>query len=149
MTKQKLPRDPDMLARLWSDVVLALRLMLDRRVSAGTKLIPALMIVYMLSPLDFLPDLLLPLGIVDDLGVFLLGIQWFIHSAPRYVVDEYRGLTSRTAPGTERTNGQLPPVIDGRYQVLDDEWDNYDAAYDDKDEDTPPAHSSYDKPKRY
>lgn len=148
MTKNKTTRDPDMLARLGSDMMLALRLFLDRRVSLGTKLIPVLMVVYMLSPLDFVPDLLLPLGVVDDLGAFLLGIQWFIHSAPREVVDEYRGGRSRTAPGTRRVDGRLPPVIDGRYQVLDDlddQWDNYSATEDD--ESAPDSY--YDKPKRH
>lgn len=149
MAKNKTTREPDMLSRLGSDIVLALRLFIDRRVSLGAKLIPALMVIYMLSPLDFVPDLLLPFGVVDDLGVFLLGIQWFIHSAPGVVVDEYRGLHSRSAPGTRRgSDGTLPPVINGRYQVrddLDDGWDDYS---DYEDEDSASSSTYSEKPKR-
>lgn len=124
MSKSQTPRDPDLLARLWSDIGLALRLLIDRRVSGGAKLIPALMVLYILSPLDFLPDLLLPFGVVDDLGAFLLGLQLFIHSAPREVVNEYRRVRAPAAPGTPRDSDTPPHVIDGHfYEVLDAEWD--------------------------
>lgn len=142
MAKQKrtpqASRDPDLLGRLWQDTVLSLRLMFDRRIGGGVKLIPLGVLLYMLSPLDFLPDILLPFGIVDDLGVFVLGLQMFIRSAPREVVDEYRGIRKPTppaqAPGTPPTvDGGAPYVIEGHYEVLDDGWDDYSADEDSDD----------------
>lgn len=120
MPKQKREANPDLLARLWSDTVLGWRLLFDRRVSGSAKLIPLLIIFYILSPIDLVPDVLLPFGVVDDLSAFLLGLQMFIRSAPRDVVDEHRGLRSRPQPG-----GYTPPqnaqIIEGEYEIRDED----------------------------
>ncbi|MBI5960256.1 MAG: DUF1232 domain-containing protein, partial [Chloroflexi bacterium] len=87
MSKQKRqPPNPDLLDRLWSDLLLAGRLIFDRRVSGMAKLIPLAMIAYIFSPIDLIPDFLLPFGIVDDLSAFLVGLQLFLRSAPPGVV---------------------------------------------------------------
>jgi uncharacterized membrane protein YkvA (DUF1232 family) len=121
MTKQKRQKaDPDLLARFLSDVVLSLRLMLDRRVGVMTKLIPVVMIGYILSPLDLIPDLLLPFGVMDDIGALLLGLQFFIRSAPPGVVDEYRRGRSESVPRQGTFEPNEPKVIEGFYEVKDD-----------------------------
>ncbi|MEP0763295.1 MAG: DUF1232 domain-containing protein, partial [Chloroflexota bacterium] len=103
-----------------NDTVLGWRLLFDRRVSGSAKLIPLLVIFYILSPIDLLPDVLLPFGVVDDLSAFLLGLQMFIRSAPREVVDEHRGLGPRRQPG-----GYTPPqnaqIIEGEYEIRDED----------------------------
>lgn len=120
MPKQKRNVNPDLLTRLWSDTVLGWRLLFDRRVSGSAKMIPLLVIFYILSPIDLVPDVLLPFGVVDDLSAFLLGLQMFIRSAPRDVVDEHRGLRLRQQPG-----GYTPPqnaqIIEGEYEVRDED----------------------------
>lgn len=139
MTKKKrTTRDPDLLARLVKNMGLATRLFFDRRVSIPAKLIPLMMVLYMISPLDLVPEVFLPFGIVDDLGVFLVGLQLFINSAPREVLEEYRGSADppqeRVAPEhrarryrrrTRRPTDDVPMVIDGQYDVRGDE-DEYD-----------------------
>ncbi len=122
MTKQRKQADPDLLARLWQNLVLSWRLMFDRRVSGTAKLIPMAMLAYILSPIDLLPDVLLPFGVVDDIGVLLLGLQWFIRSAPPGVVDEYRG--GRRAPAQVQ-DPDAPQIIDGEYHVYGDDNDDY------------------------
>lgn len=119
-TKRKTQANPDLLARLWADMVLAGRLLFDRRVSGTARLIPLLTALYILSPIDLLPDVLLPFGVVDDLSAFLVGLQWFIHAAPREVVDEYRGVRPRRQAGGYRPPEQAR-IIEGEYEVHSEE----------------------------
>lgn len=122
------PPDPDLLTRLWRDIVLAARLTFDRRVSGKAKVIPLALLIYLLSPIDLVPDILLPLGIVDDITALLIGLQLFIRSAPPEVVREYR--EGRRRPPAERlrlheTDDPRRPrrgrIIDGEYTVHDDD----------------------------
>lgn len=115
--KQKsIPRDPDLLSRLWNSLTLSWRLMFDRRVGVGAKMIPLAVLAYIFSPIDFVPELLLgPFGAVDDVGALLLGLQLFIRSAPPAVVEEYRNRLAGKMKRSEDTN-----VIEGEYRVRDD-----------------------------
>jgi uncharacterized membrane protein YkvA (DUF1232 family) len=79
--------------------------------------------VYILSPIDLIPDLFLPFGIVDDLTAFILGLQLFIMNAPPDVVEEYRTGKKRHAIRDEAppdTQGKSPQIIEGEYEVRDD-----------------------------
>lgn len=127
--KKRTQHDPDLLAKLIRDVGLAGRLLFDRRVSGTAKMIPVAMVLYMLSPIDLVPDFLLPLGIVDDLGAFIVGLQLFIQSAPREVLNEYRGVQmpgepgapdEKVAPGTKAGKQDKPLVLEGQYEVRED-----------------------------
>lgn len=78
----------------WGDFlqhgVLAWRLFRDKRVSPTLKLIPIASLLYIISPVDLLPDVIPILGQVDDLGIFLLALQLFINLSPQDVVERYR-----------------------------------------------------------
>lgn len=66
------------------------RLLKDRRVSFLPKLMVLMAFVYALSPIDFLPDWLLPvLGQVDDLMVIAVALRLFIPLCPPEVVDDH------------------------------------------------------------
>lgn len=118
-------RDPDLLTRLARDIVLAGRLIFDRRVSGTAKLIPLVITAYIISPIDLVPDIFLPFGILDDFTAFFVGLQLFIHSAPPGVVDGYRqgrarGKIKRGAdPAANVPNNRAPMIIDGEYEVHD------------------------------
>jgi len=117
MSKQaKSKPNPDLLTRLWRDIVLTGRLMVDRRVGGMLKLIPLAMIAYIISPLDLIPDVFLPFGIVDDISALLVGLQLFIHSAPPDVVAEYRGQIPR-GMAQDKPKRDLPTIIEGEYDV--------------------------------
>jgi uncharacterized membrane protein YkvA (DUF1232 family) len=74
----------------WDRVVLAWHLFSDERVSWVAKLIPVLVIGYLISPVDFLPEIVTgPLGLLDDLTILILGLNWFIQVAPRDIVQEH------------------------------------------------------------
>jgi uncharacterized membrane protein YkvA (DUF1232 family) len=65
------------------------RLFKDRRVPLRAKVILVAAALYVLSPFDFVPELLNPLfGVVDDFGVILVAARWFISLCPPDVVQE-------------------------------------------------------------
>lgn len=83
--------NPTLLGTIVEQVCLAWRLLLDPRVPVGLKvLVPALMALYAFSPLDLVPDFLVGLGQLDDLGVVLAALALFTRLAPREIVAEHR-----------------------------------------------------------
>jgi len=68
---------------------LFLRLFVDPRVSLGPKLVPLGILVYLIVPVDLLPDFFLVLGQIDDLVVILLGLRLFLRLCPPEVVQEH------------------------------------------------------------
>lgn len=96
--------------------LLTLRLLFDGRVDTAYKLIPLMAILYVLSPIDLIPELAFgPLGVFDDLGVLLLGMEAFIRLAPSGVVQEYNG----NGPTNSSRTSSREDVIEGEYIVRD------------------------------
>lgn len=91
-------KDPSAITELLRSGRLALRLLTDKRVSWGHKLVPLLALVYLLSPLDLLPDFALPgLGSLDDLAVIAIAIRFFISLVPDALVREHSGQAASAA----------------------------------------------------
>jgi uncharacterized membrane protein YkvA (DUF1232 family) len=97
------------------------RLLQDRRVPGWLKLIPAAAVVYFLSPIDLLPDLMLPgLGELDDIAILFIALKTFLELAPPGVVREHleqivgrpRGEAQGQGPGAE-------PPIDVPYRLVE------------------------------
>lgn len=74
----------------WISIKLTYRLFLDVRVPFWTKIIPVLSVLYIVSPLDVIPDFLIAIGQLDDFFVLTMGIQLFERLAPADVVEEHR-----------------------------------------------------------
>jgi uncharacterized membrane protein YkvA (DUF1232 family) len=104
------------LQKLMDRMSLAWRLIVDRRVDLGYKLIPLVGLLYVISPIDFMPEAFLgPFGVFDDIGVILLALDFFIRMAPDDVVKEHlRHLRGRMA-GTQTPSQD--GVIEGEYVV--------------------------------
>ncbi|MBL8120644.1 MAG: DUF1232 domain-containing protein, partial [Anaerolineae bacterium] len=66
-----------MLRAVMDQIRLTWRLLRDPRVPMITKLIPFLGLVYVVSPIDIIPDLIIGLGQLDDLGIILAGMRLF------------------------------------------------------------------------
>ena len=64
------------------------RLCRDNRVPLPAKFLPPLVIVYLVTPVDIVPDFIPVLGQLDDLVVILLGLGLFFRLCPREVVRE-------------------------------------------------------------
>ena len=56
----------------------------------STKVIPLFVVLYILSPIDILPDFIPGLGQIDDVALFLLGVQAFIAMSPKDLVARLR-----------------------------------------------------------
>lgn len=101
---------------------LAFRLIKDARVPIYLKAIPAIAVLYVISPLDFIPDVAIGFGQLDDIGVLLAGIEGFIALCPQYVVEEHlaeiNGIDSFNAgTGGSTPNARAGETIDGEYRV--------------------------------
>ena len=97
------------------------RLMKDGRVPGWVKLIPFAALLYFLSPIDLIPDWVVPgLGEVDDIVVILLALKMFVNFSPDGVVAEHldalMGKRHRTQSANETPSGE---TIDVTYRVLD------------------------------
>jgi uncharacterized membrane protein YkvA (DUF1232 family) len=124
------PRRPGAGAGLgtWHELLLAFRLYRDPRVSTFLKsVVPVLAALYVLSPIDLVPDFLFGIGQVDDLGVLgvaiLAGLKLIRRWAPPVIVAEHlaaMGLIPDTGPahrfGSE--TGPAAHVFDAWYRVV-------------------------------
>jgi uncharacterized membrane protein YkvA (DUF1232 family) len=94
MSEQRKPIDATSsvggLAQLVRTLRLVWRLLSDPRVPVLSKLIIPATILYVLSPIDLIPDPILGLGQLDDLGAIVVGLTMFIEFCPRGLVEEHR-----------------------------------------------------------
>ncbi len=99
---------------------LSWRLLRDERVSTLKLALPALLVLYVVSPIDPIPDFLLGLGQMDDLGVVIAGVLLLARLipmlAPGDVVDEHLRAMGRDQT-TTRTVGKTESVFDARFDV--------------------------------
>ncbi len=108
----------NMLQDLMRNANLAWHLLLDPRVSLLAKLVPAAALVYVVSPIDLIPDLIVGFGQLDDIAIVLLGIRLFIALCPPEVVQWYRNqLGQHEPPDPNTTDGN---TVDSTYRVMDE-----------------------------
>jgi uncharacterized membrane protein YkvA (DUF1232 family) len=81
-----------------ADARLAWRLLREPRVSPALKALPVLAVLYLLSPIDVLPDIVPGLGQLDDLGVLVLAVNAFVRLAPSAAALFHRDAIARKAP---------------------------------------------------
>jgi uncharacterized membrane protein YkvA (DUF1232 family) len=89
---------PRLLLLLASHVRLAMRLLREPRVPLIVKGLPLLAAIYVVFPLDVVPDLLPVLGQVDDLGVALAALELFIRLCPPAAVAFHRAAMVERRP---------------------------------------------------
>ena len=66
------------------------RLFLDSRVPVYLKLLVIGSILYVISPVDFLPEFIMPfIGSLDDVIIIILAGKLFLSCAPRHIVMEH------------------------------------------------------------
>ena len=77
------------------------------------KALPVLAAVYVVSPLDFVPDVIPVLGQLDDLGILLIAIEAFLKLCPA---------RDGGVPPTAIDEGAATPRCPPAGQVIDAEW---------------------------
>ena len=71
-------------------VKLILRLVGDKRVNPWLKLIPIAGVVYLISPIDLIPDIAFPIiGELDDAAVLWITNYFFVELCPPEIVSEH------------------------------------------------------------
>ncbi len=71
-------------------VKLILRLVGDKRVNPWLKLIPIAGLVYLISPIDLIPDIAFPIiGELDDAAVLWITNYFFVELCPPEIVNEH------------------------------------------------------------
>ena len=108
---------PSTLGELVENVRLAWRLLLDSRVNPLIRFgIPALVVGYILFPVDVLPDVIPGLGQIDDVAIIWLGLQLFLKLVPSDLVAKHR-TTNRAPEPSAKPEGD---VVDVPYEVVED-----------------------------
>jgi uncharacterized membrane protein YkvA (DUF1232 family) len=106
-----------LLAGLVRDGQLVWRLMGDPRVATAAKVIvPILAVLYVLSPVDLIPDVIPVLGQMDDLAILALAVRLFIQLAPPQVVAEHRD--DINGGGGRHSHSGDGETVDAEYRVI-------------------------------
>jgi uncharacterized membrane protein YkvA (DUF1232 family) len=113
------------LPQLWRTGRLALRLLRDSRVPLGAKIIFGATVLYLLSPLDVVPDWIPVLGQADDLVVLMAGLNLFLKACPRWLVEEHESAIGRVGDRDDdpmaasgARGGGRSDTIDGQYRRM-------------------------------
>ena len=108
------------LSEIGANARLAYKLFRDPRVSKVTKLaIPGLVAVYLLLPIDLLPDVVPVLGQLDDIAIIALGLKFFVDMSPQWLVQFYRDeLAGRPSTASDPKEGRGDKTVDGDYRVV-------------------------------
>ena len=120
---QQTPSDTSTFARLLDHLKLSWRLFRDPSVSPLVRYgIPIIGLIYLISPIDVIPDVLLGLGQLDDAAVLLLLSQLMIMLAPDDIVARYRQAAQGAHPPADHAPTARPSadedVIDADYRVV-------------------------------
>ena len=105
---------PSLVQTLVSHLRLTVRLLREPGVPLLTKACPILAALYVISPLDFIPDFLPVLGQLDDLGVILIALEAFLKLSPAGAVDFHRAALAQG-----RRFGPMPAageIIDAEFR---------------------------------
>jgi len=89
---------PGLLRMLLLHARLASRLLREPRVPLRIKAVPLLAPLYLLSPLDLVPDFLPLLGQVDDLSLILVAVAVFLRLCPAASVAFHRAAIAEGRP---------------------------------------------------
>lgn len=81
---------------------LAAALARDRRIPLRVRSIPPLVLLYLASPIDIIPDFIPVIGQLDDLLVLVIGARLLLRFAPRAVVEERLAVLEQEAPATSQ-----------------------------------------------
>ena len=104
---------PALLRTLVAHARLAVRLVREPSVPLLLKAMPLLAALYVISPVDVIPDLLPVLGQMDDLGLVLIVLELFLRWCPADAVTFHRSAIA--------AHTKYAPMIT-RGQVIDAEW---------------------------
>ena len=93
------------LFRLISSIRLIWKLLTDSRVPFWIRIALPLALIYVISPIDILPDFIPVMGRVDDIIAIVVGIMILLKLAPKKVVNQYKKDNKTIIDGEYREEG--------------------------------------------
>ena len=90
----------------------------DPRVPTEQKLVLGAIAAYLAFPIDIIPDFIPVLGQLDDVGVLIFGLDWFIKNAPPDVVDEHMSRIARHEDTLTKDLEGAGSLLQGRAKEL-------------------------------
>jgi len=110
------------LAQLWRTGRLTWRLARDVRVPLTAKVVLGAALLYVISPIDVIPDWFPIVGQADDLMALVAGLNLFLRACPHWLVQEHedaidgRRDASRAGDTFDARDRAPQAPIDGRYE---------------------------------
>lgn len=89
---------PWALPAIWRDIKLAARLLREPRVAGWVRAAVPLAVLYVISPVDLLPDFIPGIGQVDDVVLMYAAVRLLIRLAPLAAVEFHRRAIERRQP---------------------------------------------------
>jgi uncharacterized membrane protein YkvA (DUF1232 family) len=105
---------PLSLRALIGQVRLAIRLFREPRVPTALKAVPVLALLYVLSPIDLVADFIPGLGQLDDLGVILAALEFFVRLCPAATQTFHREAVAQRRPYAPMTS--IDDVIEAEWR---------------------------------
>ena len=76
------------LGSLWRQIPLTIRLMMDGRTPLRAKLLFIGVLLLIISPINWIPKAIPVVGELDDLALFVVAVQLFLHNVPDWLRQE-------------------------------------------------------------
>jgi uncharacterized membrane protein YkvA (DUF1232 family) len=105
---------PWLLRVLWLEFRVALRLLREPRVPVLVKGLLPLAALYLLSPIDILPDFFPGLGQLDDIAIAIAAVKLFLKLCPADAVAFHQSSVSRGRPYSPMSPADV--VVDAEYR---------------------------------
>ena len=102
------------LFRLISSIRLVWKLLTDSRVPFWIRLALPLALIYVISPIDILPDFIPVMGRVDDIISIVAGIMILLKLAPKKVVNQHKKDNQTIIDGEYREEDQADQNKNGK-----------------------------------
>ncbi len=108
---------PRTINELLENAQIAWKLIRDPRLSPWIRFgLPLLAGLYLVMPIDIIPDAFLGLGQLDDLAIIWIAMQLLLRLAPDEIVAQYR---SGANAGSSKPQPSPDDVVDANYRVID------------------------------
>ncbi len=101
------------LSIFWRQLILLWRAFWHKKTPFYLKILMVGIVVYLISPFDILPDFILGLGLVDDILLLALAVNWIVRKIPREIF--YK---SQTTEQPDFDDGSDDATIDGTSRRL-------------------------------
>ncbi|MCB8922369.1 MAG: DUF1232 domain-containing protein [Ardenticatenaceae bacterium] len=124
-------KDPGFWREIWQQIRLVFRLIADPEVPIYLKIVPFITLIYLIIPIDLLPDVAPVLGQIDDVAFLLAGSKIFLELVPPHIIARHmQEIRQRDGyfTGEMTVSDTTPPledtiIIDSEHEIIleDDE----------------------------